>query len=107
MHCYLDLESEFVLCRASEAFNNISKRKQMDVHVFYFDEQKQQVVRSYVGSSFMGHATADGTYSHFKKVHGDLDVTHDLIQISMDGPNVNWSMIKIVLALRTIQNAIV
>ena len=38
----------FVSC-FDEAFTNISKRKQMDVHVFYFDEQKQQVVRSYVG----------------------------------------------------------
>ena len=38
----------------------------MDVHVIYFDESKQKVVRSYIGSSFMGH---------FKDVHGDLDLT--------------------------------
>lgn len=57
-------------------------------HVLYFDESKQQVIRLYIGSTFMGHATAEQIYKHFKKVHGDLDVTHSLIQISMDGPNV-------------------
>ena len=85
----------FVSC-FDEAFNQISKRKQMDVHVIYFDESKQKVVRSYIGSSFMGHADAGDTFEHFKDVHGDLDLTHNLTQISMDGPNVNWKTIKFI-----------
>ena len=44
----------------------------------------------------MGHATADETYKSFKDVHSDLDLPHNLIQISMDGPNVNWAAIKII-----------
>ena len=44
----------------------------------------------------MGHTTADETYKSFKDVHSDLDLTHNLIQISMDGPNVNWAAIKII-----------
>ena len=39
----------------NEAFNHISKWKQMDVHVFYFHEEKQKVVKSYIGSHFLGH----------------------------------------------------
>ena len=85
----------FVLC-FDNAFNRISKRKQMDVHDIYFDEAKQKVVRSHIGSSFMGQANADETYKSFKDVHGDLDLTHNLIQISMDGPNVIWAAIKII-----------
>ena len=85
----------FVSC-FDEAFNRISKCKQMDVHVIYFYESKQKVVRSYIGSSFMGHADAGDTFEHFKDVHGDLDLTHDLTQISMDGPNVNWKAIRFI-----------
>ena len=42
---------EFVSC-FDEAFNHISNRKQIDAHVFYFYEEKQQVVRFYIGSHF-------------------------------------------------------
>ena len=30
------------------------------------------------------------------KMSSDLDLTNNLIQISMDGPNVNWAAIKII-----------
>ena len=52
---------KFVYC-FDQAFNHISKRKEMDVHVFYFHEEKQQVVRSYIGSHFLGHANAEETF---------------------------------------------
>ena len=52
---------KFVSCSV-KAFNHISKQKQTDVHVFYFHEEKQQVVRSYIGSHFLGHANAEETF---------------------------------------------
>ena len=43
----------------------------------------------------MGHATAEDTFMHFEKVYGDLNITHNLVQISMDGPNINLKMLRI------------
>ena len=37
-------------------------------------------------------ATAAETLDGFKEVHCDV---HNMIQISMDGPNVNWKMAEI------------
>ena len=34
----------------------------MDVHVFYFHEEKQQVVRSYIGSHFLAHTNGKETF---------------------------------------------
>ena len=34
----------------------------MDVYVFYFHEEKRQIVRSYIGSHFLGHANAEETF---------------------------------------------
>ena len=80
---------KFVSC-FDEAFNHISKQKQRNAHVFYFHEEKQQVVRSYIVSHFLGHANAKETFQSILAVHGKLDLTHNLVQVSMDGPNVNW-----------------
>ena len=68
----------------------------MDVHVIYFDESKQKVVRAYIGTSFMGHATHKDTVKSFEEVHGDLDLVHNLTQVSMDGPHVNWKSVKMI-----------
>ena len=42
----------------------------------------------------MGTATTAEALDSFKKVYCDLDV-HKMIQISMDGPNVNWKIVEI------------
>ena len=49
---------KFVSC-FDEAFSHIRNQTQMDVHVFYFHGEKQQVVRSYIRSHFLGHANAE------------------------------------------------
>ena len=38
---------------------------------------------------FLGHTNADKTFQSIKAVHGKLDLTHNLVQVSMDSPNVN------------------
>ena len=75
---------KFVFC-FNKAFNHISKQKQTDVHVFYFHEEKQQVVRFYIGSLFLGHANAEETFQSIQAVHGKLNLTHNLMHA-----NVNW-----------------
>ena len=76
-----------------ESLNTVSCSKQMDVHVSYYDENLKRVERVYLNSQFMGHGTAHDIMNEFKKPHKDLDIVNNLIQLSMDGPNVNWAFL--------------
>ena len=67
----------------------------MDVHVIFFDSNKQEVVRSFIGSHFMGHARAEDTFASLKEVHKDLDLVHNLVQVSVDGLSINWKTVEI------------
>ncbi|XP_063736841.1 uncharacterized protein LOC134862726 isoform X2 [Eleginops maclovinus] len=78
-----------------ESLNHATKRKQLDLHVRYWDDG--QVQSRYVGSQFMGHATANDLLKEIKECAGHLDLSK-LISISMDGPNVD----KILRALHTL-----
>ena len=60
---------------------------------FYFDETKRNVPRVYLGSQFMGHGAVDDIMLDFKKAHKDLYIVNNLVQLSMDGPNVNWAVL--------------
>ena len=93
---------KFVSC-FDGAFNRISKRKQMDVLVIFFDSNKQ-VVRSFIGSHFMGRASAEDTFASLKEVHKDLDLVGNIVQVSMDGPNVYWKTVEIIEDHRKIQD---
>ena len=83
------LPPRFVSC-FDESFNTVTYSKQLDLHLLYFDEKIRQVHCVYVGSQFMGHGTAVDTMVEFKNCHGELDIINNLVQLSMDGPNVNW-----------------
>ena len=63
---------------------------------FYFHKESQQVVRSYIGSQFLGHANAEETFQLIQAVHDKRDLTHNLMQVSMDGPNVDWKTVEII-----------
>ena len=94
---------KFLSC-FDEAFNRTSKRKQMDVYVIFFDSNKQEVVRSFIGYHFMGHVSAEDTFASFKDVHKDLDLVHNLVQVSVDGPNINWKTVEIIEDHQKIQD---
>ena len=52
-----------------EAFNRISNKKQKDLHLIYFDDTSQLDKRRYIGSQFMGTATAKETLKASEKFH--------------------------------------
>ena len=83
---------EIVVC-FDEAFNVISKRGQMDIVVRYWDDKTNQVSTRYLTSSFMRHSSAEDVLSAFKDGISELPL-HSIMQVSMDGPNVNWSFLK-------------
>lgn len=47
-----------------ESLNHTSKKKQLDIHVRFWDDDK--VHSRYLGSHFIGHATAQDLLKHFK-----------------------------------------
>ena len=72
-----------------ECMNRISQNKQMDFLIRYWNGNTNKVAVRYLGSEFLGHATAVDLLTHFKQGISQLDPKR-LLQVSMDGPNVNW-----------------
>ena len=72
-----------------ECMNRISQNEQIDFIIRYWDGNTNKVAVRYLGSEFLGHATAVDRLPHFKQWISRLDPKR-LLQVSMDGPNVNW-----------------
>lgn len=79
-------QSPFFVVQFDESLNKVSQRGQMDLNVRFWSDNT--VVSRYFGSQFLGHATA---LDLSKALTEGLDGTDQakLIQIGMDGPNVN------------------
>lgn len=79
-----------------ESLNKIVKRGQMDISIRFWDCSKTSanVVTRYFDSAFMGHATAEIILQKFLDCLKDLNLKK-LLQISMDGPNVNLKFLRL------------
>ncbi|CAM4672851.1 unnamed protein product [Leuciscus chuanchicus] len=75
-----------------ESLNHYLQTKQLDVHVRLWDGP--EVKTKYIGSEFLGHSTAKDVVEKLSNLLSQLGITN-LIQISMDGPNVNWKVFEI------------
>lgn len=64
----------------------------LKIHVYYFHFQ---VESRYLTSAFMGHATAEDLQDAFHETCSDIGFSN-LLQLSMDGPNVNWKFHRII-----------
>jgi len=84
-------ESGNTVVMFDESLNTVTKRKQMDVHIRSWIDG--QVISRYLTSQFMGHATADDVVAHFRSALEGL-LLNQILQISMDGPNVNWKFFE-------------
>ena len=84
-------EVRFVLL-FDESMNQTTHSKQLDMHVRFWTECG--VVTRYVTSAFLGHATAEDILERFEQCCEGLDLRH-LQQLSMDGPNVNWKVFRL------------
>lgn len=74
-----------------ESLNEICQKGQMDINIRYFHQGK--VVSQYLNSQFLGHSTATDLLQAFKKGTAQLDPSK-LLQVSMDGPNVNLKFMQ-------------
>ena len=73
-----------------ESFNHELQKEQMDFTVRYFKNNK--VESRYLTSLFLGHTIAKDLKKKFEEATEQLDMKK-LLQISMDGPNVNWKLL--------------
>ena len=76
-----------------EAFNDVIHKGQFDVQASFFDNTKNEVSVRYLGSAFLGHSRGVDLLEAFNDVHKGLNISKQLIQVSMDGPNVNWVLL--------------
>ena len=65
----------------------------MDIVIRYWDTETILISSRYFNSAFLGHATADDLLQAFKKAIGELTLAK-LVQVSMDGPAVNWKFLE-------------
>ena len=71
----------------------------MDFSIRYWDMDTQQVCSQYFASKFLGHAKANDLLQCFRDVTAKLK-PQKILQISMDGPNVNHKFYKDLLVER-------
>lgn len=84
-------ESGFVLL-FDESLNREMKKCQLDMHVRFWNDN--QVNSRYLISVFMSHHTAEQMHKRTEKVCSDIGF-QNLIQLSIDGPNVNWKLFSL------------
>ncbi|KAG8175604.1 hypothetical protein JTE90_019416 [Oedothorax gibbosus] len=83
-------DADFFTILFDETLNKSNQRKQMDIHLRFWDSSENQVKTKYFDSAFMGHSTAGDLLKEFYTIVKSLNLSK-LLQISMDGPSVNWS----------------
>lgn len=82
-------ENEHVTLLFDETLNQSNQKKQLDILARYWDSLQNEVCTSYVNSAFMGHSSADDILREFYENIQPLNLSK-ILQISMDGPSVNW-----------------
>jgi len=72
-----------------ESLNKVIQKEQMDLIIRFWDQSVNKVVSRYFDSQFLGHTRAVDLCKNIKLALSKLKQSN-LIQVSMDGPNVNW-----------------
>lgn len=81
-------QCDFVVFGFNESFNRVAQKQQMNVSFRFWNTLKNQVDTRYLTSVFLNHCTASDLLNGLKTVLENFDMMK-ILQISMDGPNVN------------------
>ena len=79
--------SKYVIC-FDDAFNEISKKGQMDIVIKFWGSSMNKLCFRYLFSSCLGHSAAEDIMNKFLEASSEMKLCN-LMQVSMDGPNVN------------------
>ena len=74
-----------------ESIYKDNQSEQMDIIVHYFHEDK--CLSQHFDSQFLGHTTAKDVLENLKHTQSKLN-NRKLLQISVDGPQVNWKLLS-------------
>ena len=86
-------ESPYFSVAFDEALNKCLQKQQMDVVIRYWCEKNNRVKVRYWDSQFQHGAAADTLLNGLNNSLSKHD-TSKMIQLSMDGPNVNWAILR-------------
>ena len=86
------VELKHYVCLFDESYNKVVKKGQMDMHIRYWETSLSAVKTRYYNSQFMGKAAAKDVLKTFKECVNGMD-EDKLLQVSMDSPNVNTSLL--------------
>nr|XP_042895913.1 uncharacterized protein LOC122268951 [Parasteatoda tepidariorum] len=81
--------AKFYTLLFDESLNKATQQKQLDIHIHFWNPDKNIVETRYLTSAFLGHSVADDLLACFYASVKNVDLKK-LLQISMDGPAVNW-----------------
>jgi hypothetical protein len=84
---------DFVVC-FDESLNSIAQREQMDLVIRFWNIAENKVECRYLTSIFLGHTTSADILDKFIDGLREVGLKH-LVQVSMDGPNVNMKFHRI------------
>ena len=76
-----------------ESFCEATQTKQMDCHVRFWNHCRKLVTRRYLSAQFMGHGNAGKLVDRCRESPRGL-LLKSILQISMDGANVNWKFYR-------------
>ena len=95
----IKLSECYVVC-FDESLNNETQNCEMNVLIRFFDAKDNKVKTRYLDSQYLGHSTHSDLIRGYNEAVKDLD-ENKLVQISMDGPNVNLKMLQKINEERT------
>ena len=75
-----------------ESYSNIVKNGRIDMHIRYWNTSLNAVKTRFYNSQFMGKAVANDVLKIFKDCVNGMD-EDKLLQVSVDGPNLNTSFL--------------
>ena len=82
-------KAPFSVIGFDESLNEVTQTSQMDLVVRYWDSLDERVKVRYWDSKFLGHTANTDLLKAFLSSIEDIDLSA-VIQVSMDGPFVNW-----------------
>ena len=91
-------EAQCYVISFDESLNTELHEEQMDFLVRYF--HKDKVTCRYMTSGFLGHTRAEDLKMKFEEGIIELE-KKKMLQISMDGPNVNWKLYDSIVEKRS------
>lgn len=98
----LVMSSPFFTISYDESMNKVLQKEQMDLQVRFWDDTLKQVRTRYLSSTFLQRPNAknllDCLLEELKKFSPSK-----LLQLSMDGPNVNWNVFELLKEERSKQ----